>query len=155
MTLSKLTRSLDAPGQAPSLTVLMLFGFVLVLLAPDVFAASSGGEAKYGLETQTQTDLVSSAKNIWNTVANIALYGGLIGTVGLYLLGLTQYIRWGLFIAIAGGFGEQLINWIADAGGLEKIGGDDDNAKLNILPSHMDHLAAVDSATSMIQPLVG
>ncbi len=100
----------------PLLSFFVVAAFALV---PDLAMANTRAQYDFTLNQDFKDGAETGLQDIWSTVANICLYGGLIASLILYGIGLTQYIRWALGIAVIGGFGDEIVEGIAGAGGLD------------------------------------
>lgn len=101
-----------------------LFILAIAVLVPEI-AIAQESDYQFGVPDDLQSGATTGVKDIWTFVANVGLYGGLIAGFILYLVGLTQYVRWALIIAFIAGFGDELVTGIAGTGGLEMIEGED------------------------------
>jgi hypothetical protein len=85
---------------------------VLAMFQPEIAAAAG----KYGPGGSLETDMVGSARDWWRLIANVAVIGGIIAAIVLYFF-YPKYLGVAVIIAMIGGFGESVVNWILTIGG--------------------------------------
>ena len=104
------------------------FAMALLLLAMPELALAQAGEGgrridtEFGIDQGDAQGIVTSIAAWWQLVANFAIYGGAIVAVIGILAGFSMKIIYiAVIVALVGGFGEPVLQWLLTTGGMDVI----------------------------------
>jgi hypothetical protein len=92
---------------------LIVLAAIILALVPIL----SIGQPLYAPATETQKDIVDSAESIWQTIAKVMVFGGLVAAAAMFIWD-KRYMWIFLGIVVIGAFGEMFAKWGLSLGGI-------------------------------------